>query len=1372
MTADRAFKFLSVIVCLLLVLVSVPPIQGINVGMDTPLTKAYASFYGEAPGDNAGTSVDIAGDVNGDGFADLIIGSPNNHDALNHAGKVYLVLGKSSGLSLGVNLSLADASWRGEGVWDQAGNSVSSAGDVNGDGYDDLLIAAHYNASGGISSRGKVYIIFGKASGWAKNVSLSNADASFLGETRFDNAGDCVDSLGDVNGDGYDDIIIGARYNDEGGSSAGQAYIVFGKASGWNKDVNLSGADASFIGEAADNLAGYSVAGPGDLNGDHLDDILIGAPESSASKSFAGMVYVIFGKTSGWSMNVKLTSNNVDASYAPEADGDWAGNSVSGAGDVNGDGLKDFLVGSFYSDKGTFETGQAYVVLGKMNGWAKGVGLGTVAGSYRGEGMLNNAGYSVSSAGDVDGDGLDDFLIDAPGNPEPGATHKGQAYMIRGKAAGWAQNVVLNNVDASWWSEPTGSGLGQSMGGGSDVNGDGYDDLILGEAGGAGGGALSGGAFLISPDTNAKPASITSVNAYSDQGCTKLISFSKVNSTIFVQLAGSGGGNASRKDVIIVNVSSNESARTGIRLTLTETGLATGTFRGSFEIKDRTHSDYSWIAAKSGETVTIKSVDDGTKKFLLYVGGNIIKPVQDHTVATEDQPYDALYTGLGLYDELWNIKTNASWLHTGAANEISGTPDNGDVGQFWVKVNVSYHTSGYSEERNFTIQVLNTLPTFTTANRLTASEDSEYKEDYNSTDDGQGTVTWHLSTNATGWLKMDPQTGILNGTPSNSAVGKYRVNVSVDDGNGGGVFSEFILTVANTNDAPRILNDNVPNATEDTAYAVQYSFQDPDKADSHVWSLKTNASSWLSLDANSGLLSGTPKNEDVGKFWVNITIKDGIGASNSTNFTLTVANVNDLPSISSEPKVTANIYNQYEYQVVAVDVDVGDKLTYTLDNAPTGMTIDETSGLVQWVPIPSQKGEVQVVIKISDGTGSVTQQFTISVIEPSSWPPVTNLLSPTKGATIALSNPLLKWKGEDKDTTDVTYRVYLGTARALVSSLDSSTRIAQGVKNTSLPLDAPLTLGTSYYWTVLGNDGTNIGLCLDGVWSFNVSSTAKLNHGPVITSVPSKEALIGISYKYTMVATDEDSDVLSYQLVQGPTGMKIDGATGAINWKPTAGQLGPQSVKLLVSDSILTAEQSFVIQVAKPNNVPVISAITDQSAKVSKGFTYQIQATDADGDTLNYSLKQSPSGMTISGTGLISWKPLKGQTGDQTVTVEVSDGKNQTSATFKVNVKKAQTSPVLGGMLVPLILILVLVVVIVVILAVLMKRKKKAPAQAPISVAPAQVAPLQQMQQPPVPQDQGQYYQQSPQQDPGQYQYPPQDGTYQNQGPPYQPPTS
>jgi len=199
--------------------------------MNFDLANSHASFIGESSDDWAGFSVAGAGDVNGDGYGDILIGAKGNDDGAYNAGQIYLIFGKVSGWTIDHDLSKADASFLGEETVDITGASVSGAGDVNGDGYDDILIGSYANDHAGGDS-GQVYLIFGKFSGWTMDLDLSNADTSFTGEDEDDKAGYSVSGAGDVNGDGYDDILIGAYRDDEGGYWSGQTYLIFGNDTG------------------------------------------------------------------------------------------------------------------------------------------------------------------------------------------------------------------------------------------------------------------------------------------------------------------------------------------------------------------------------------------------------------------------------------------------------------------------------------------------------------------------------------------------------------------------------------------------------------------------------------------------------------------------------------------------------------------------------------------------------------------------------------------------------------------------------------------------------------------------------------------------------------------------------------------------------------------------------------------------------------------------------------------------------------------------------------------------------------------------------------------------------------------------------------
>jgi hypothetical protein len=334
---------------------------GLNLQMDTNLRFSHASFWGEDSDDSSGYSVAGAGDVNGDGYDDILIGAYTDEEGGGYgAGQTYLIFGKASGWAMDTNLSSASASFGGEDSDDYSGNSVAGAGDVNRDGYDDILIGAPNDEEGGVSA-GQTYLIFGKASGWAMDTPLSLASASFRGEDSNDLGGSSVAGAGDVNRDGYDDILIGAYLDEEGGVSAGQTYLIFGKASGWAMDTSLSLASASFRGEDSNDDSGYSVAGAGDVNGDGYDDILIGAYTDEEGGTSAGQTYLIFGKASGWAMDTSLSS--ASASFRGEDSYDFSGSSVEGAGDVNGDGYDDILIGAYLDEEGGSNAGQTYLIM-------------------------------------------------------------------------------------------------------------------------------------------------------------------------------------------------------------------------------------------------------------------------------------------------------------------------------------------------------------------------------------------------------------------------------------------------------------------------------------------------------------------------------------------------------------------------------------------------------------------------------------------------------------------------------------------------------------------------------------------------------------------------------------------------------------------------------------------------------------------------------------------------------------------------------------------------------------------------------------------------------------------------------------------------
>ena len=329
---------------------------------------------GVAAGSFSGRSVSGAGDFNGDGFGDLLIGAPGVSPNGLESGATYVVFGKGSGFVANLELSVLDETSgfkiNGMASRDRLGASVSAAGDVNGDGFGDLLIGASL-----ARYYGAAYVIFGKASGSTVTLDLSELDGTNgfkLTGVDADVIGQSVSGAGDVNGDGFADLISGFLRSGPNRSVTSGGYVVFGKASGFVANFNASTLDGAngFIlsGAAARTYPGNSVSSAGDVNGDGFDDVLIGT--SASDPSGERLSYVVFGKGRDFARQVDLSTldgNNGIKFGVPAAD-DTFGGAVSAAGDVNGDGVDDLLIGTPGADFNGAHSGASYVVFGKGPG--------------------------------------------------------------------------------------------------------------------------------------------------------------------------------------------------------------------------------------------------------------------------------------------------------------------------------------------------------------------------------------------------------------------------------------------------------------------------------------------------------------------------------------------------------------------------------------------------------------------------------------------------------------------------------------------------------------------------------------------------------------------------------------------------------------------------------------------------------------------------------------------------------------------------------------------------------------------------------------------------------------------------------------------
>jgi len=398
-----------------------------------------------------GVSVASAGDVNGDGYSDVIIGANLFDDGVNTDEGRAYVY---YGSSTGISASPDSTPDDANQIFAEFGNCVASAGDVNSDGYSDVVIGAYmWDEIPSFTNDGKCYVYHGSALG------LSASPVNILDGTNENNAnlGISVACAGDVNGDGYSDIIAGAPGLDDGANfDEGKAFIYFGSAGGASAAPGITLDDANQLGAAF----GCSVASAGDVNGDGFSDVIVGANQYDDTNTNEGVAFIYYGNAAG-TMTIPVCMLD-DANQ----DDDAFGSSVAPAGDVNGDGYSDVIIGAyFYTDGANAQEGRAFVYHGSATG------INTTATAMVESNQLDaGMGISVASAGDVNGDGYGDVIVGAPAYLGEGA-----AFIFHGSATGintTAAAMVVSNVTAA--------AMGYSVAGAGDVNGDGYSDIIVG----------------------------------------------------------------------------------------------------------------------------------------------------------------------------------------------------------------------------------------------------------------------------------------------------------------------------------------------------------------------------------------------------------------------------------------------------------------------------------------------------------------------------------------------------------------------------------------------------------------------------------------------------------------------------------------------------------------------------------------------------------------------------------------------------------------------------------------------------------------------------------------------------------------------------
>ena len=1193
--------------------------------------------------DQSGASVSSAGDVNGDGYDDLIIGARYADPNRDSSGETYLVYGGASAPGTGgvLDLSGLDGSngfiLTGINRGDESGFSVSSAGDVNGDGYDDLIIGARYADPNGNFQAGETYIVYGGASapGTEGVLDLSGLDGTngftLTGIDAGDRSGSSVSSAGDVNGDGYDDLIIGAHWADPNGDRSGETYLVYGGASAPGTDGvldlgALNGTNGFILTgiDARDN-SGWSVSSAGDVNGDGYDDLIIGARDAHpiGGRRNAGETYVVYGGASAPGTNGVLDLGALDGTNGFILTGIGydarSGSSVSSAGDVNGDGYDDLIIGAPYAfPNGDRRAGETYIVYGGASAPGTGGVLnlealdGTNGFTLTGIDAGDRSGFSVSSAGDVNGDGYDDLIIGARFADPNGDRDAGETYVVYGGASAPGEDGELNlgaldgtnsfilaGIDA-------GDRSGRSVSSAGDVNGDGYDDLII-------------GANTANPngDSNAGETYVIYGGATGTESLTPVTASGTAGADNFTGNAGDDNFTAiATNDVVRGGAGNDIISVTALDFAAIDggTGQDTLVLDGAGLSLDLTGAGHAGV-----DSVEIFDLS-GT-------GANslVLDALAVFDVTEEREGGAASLDVLGDADDRVDL-SGSSFALTGTAAEDG--------------VTYNIYRDGNAQLRVETgVQVQIPPAVFTSPAAVSVAEGQSAAYEAAATDDEGDPLVYSLSGTDAALFTINANTGEVSfiAAPDFEMPGDadgdnvYDITVTASDGDNSRDHN-VAITVTNENDIPVFLSPATANAQENQTAAYEAAATDAD-GDPLVYSLSGTDAALFTIDRDTGEVRfrvapdfEDPDDADGDNVYdITVTAFDGTNRTDH-NVAITVTDYN-IPVFTS-PFVVSVAENQMTaYEAAATDDD-GDPLVYRLSGTDAALfTIDANTGEVSFIAAPDfeRPGDADgdnvydITVTAFDGTNSTTHNVAIRVTNENDNIPV--FTSPA--AVSARENQMTAYEAAATDADGDPLVYSLSGTDAALFTIDSNTGEVSFIAAPDFEMPGDADRDNVYDITVTASDGTNS-------TNHNVAITVTDENIPVFTSPAAVSVAEGQTAAYEAAAADDEGDPLVYSLSGTDAALfTINADTGEVSFIEAPDFEAPgddggdnvYGITVTASDGTNSTNHNVAIRVTNENeNIPVFTSPAAVSARENQVAAYEAAATDADGDPLVYSL--------------------------------------------------------------------------------------------------------------------------------------------------------
>ncbi len=589
---------------------------------------------------------------------------------------------------------------------------------------------------------------------------------------------------------------------------------------------------------------------------------------------------------------------------------------------------------------------------------------------------------------------------------------------------------------------------------------------------------------------------------------------------------------------------------------------------------------------------------------------------------------------------------------------IAWRPTSGQLGSQVVHARVSDGRGGTAEQ-SWTIDVQSTVananPIVITTPQESAFVGQPYIYPAMAMDTNADALTFDLPLAPAG-LTVSPN-GLVVWIPAFSQVGSHDVILRVRDDFGGVALQAYSIRVAAANTLPVITSIPSERAVASLAYRYELLAQDADgqplsfrQAGTPLDGMVLSPHPFLT---NAAVLDWRPTLAQIGTHAVELIVQDSEGGEARQNFELTVVDtaLNTPPLFVSTPRTQTRVSLPYAYQFEIADPDA-DVFEYSLVRGPAGMTITNSpigtlrTGLLRWTP--TALGDYPVALSVNDGRmgGVFTQEFVLTIVSSLQNEAPQIVSTPVTQATVDAPY-VYDLLAIDPDGDALTWRLVTGPTEMSLDPAKGTLRWTPGVEQLGA---VSVTIEVQDFYLATATQ------------SFSVT-TELANRPPRITSAPPVNAQTGEPFFYAATGIDPDGDTLRWSLSQAPPGMTVESATGLVRWTPTTNQVGEFAVTLLVNDGRGgTASQSFNLFASnlRANHAPVIVSNPLRDAGIARPYSYNLRATDADGDTLTLQPTAAlPTGATFNpsgpGTAVLNWTPSVGEEGRYEFAFEARD---------------------------------------------------------------------------------------------------------------------